>query len=238
MSEQKKQENREKFVLEIEPVKFEADAQVKILTSNDLCGYVSELFHTVFADFEGCKFEMSQGIPSIILVFNHCKHEEGKNYAVEMAGGKKIGNSIIDKTRAYDRLVQEGDRYHITEDGADIIKELLMPRHFTNNGKVNWGNIVADYVDAPNYYAPQAGVQYTKISGIDPKAICRLIYGKKEGDSYIDYAVEVKSDLSVRNGFGTTNSNYALYITRAYNEQVKKTYEKLGFGTFGSSIIR
>ena len=64
------------------------------------------------------------------------------------------------------------------------------------------------------------------------------LFGKKEGDSWLDYAVDVKADLSARNGFGISSPNYVLNITKAYNEHIKKTYEKLGLGTAGSNIIR
>lgn len=232
------EEKRTPYVLEVEPMKFEADAEVKILTSNELCRLTNEYFKAAFGDYEGCFFEMAQGAPTITLVFNHGKHEENKVYAVDMADTKKVGNSVIEKSRLYDRLVKEGDRYHITDDGKDIIENLLAPRYF-NNGKPNWGTIVTDYVDRPSsYYGPYGGVQLTRIVGIDPKAICAIIYGKKEDDSWLDYAVEVKADLSARNGFGIASPNYVLNITKAYNEHITKTYEKLGFCMAGSNIIR
>ena len=237
LKEQKVPENsRTPYVLEVEPMSFEADAEVKIITSNELCRLANEYFKVAFADYEGCFFEMSQGAPSITLVFNHAKHEDNKVYAVDMVAGGKVGNSVLERTRAYDRLVKEGDRYHITDDGIDIIKDLLAPRYF-NNGKPNWGAVVTDYVDRQAAYY-QGGVQYTRIIGIDPRSICRILIGKKEGDSWLDYAGDVKAELSARNGFGISSPNYVLNITKAYNEHIKKTYEELGLGTAGSNIIR
>lgn len=239
VKEQKVPENsRTPYVLEVEPMSFNADAEVKIITSNELCRLANEYFKAAFADYEGCFFEMSQGAPTITLVFNHAKHDDDKVYAVDMITNNNVGNSVLEKSRMYDRLVKEGDRYHITEDGKDIIKELLAPRYF-NNGKPNWGSVVTDYVDRPaSYYGPQASVQFTRIIGIDPRLICRILFGKKEGDSWLDYAVDVKADLSARNGFGISSPNYVLNITKAYNEHIKKTYEKLGLGAAGSNIIR
>lgn len=226
---------RQPYVLEVEPMDFVADAEVKITTSNELCKLTNEYFRAAFADYEGCKFEMSSGYPTLTLVFNHCEHKEGNVYACEMSSGKTVGNSVIDRSRAYDRLAKEGDRYLITEDGKDIIKPLLAPR-YANNGNPQWGNIVAETSER-QMYGP--GVQFTRVIGIDPKAICALIYGKKEDGSWLDYAVEVKADLSARNGFGISASNYVLYITKAYDEHIKKTYEALGFGSaVNSDIIR
>lgn len=243
MSEQNTQntaEERTPYSLEVEPLKFESDAEVKILTSNEFCKLTNEYFKAAFADYEGCLFEFPQGqAPTISLYFNHQKHTDSEIYACEMAANKKIGNSVLDKSRAYDRLVKEGDRYHLTEDGKDIIKPLLAPRYF-NNGNVAWQNVATDIVDrsAATYYQPQNAVQLTKVVGIDPKAICTKIYGNKEDGSFLDYSVEVKADLSMRNGFGNTTPNYVLYITKAFNDHISKTYEKLGFGLAGSSIVR
>lgn len=241
MSETKKStvDERTPYVLEVDPIGFEADAEVKILTSNEFCKLVNEYFKGAFADYEGCYFNMIQGNPSVTLVFNHCKHEEGRNYAVEMAGEKKVSNSVIERSRSYDRLLREGDRYHITDDGKDIITKLLTP-HYFNNGKPNWGNIVVEYTERPMYGGMQGGIQMTKVNGIDPSAMCAIIYGKKDEEgSYLDYGVEVKDNLSARNGnYGfATAANYVLSITRAYNEHIKNTYEKLGYG-IGSGIIR
>jgi hypothetical protein len=111
---------------------------------------------------------------------------------------------------------------------------------YFNNGKPNWGNIVTDFVDRSvgNFYGPQGGVQLTRIIGIDPRQICAILFGKKDGDCWLDYGVEVKADLTSNNGFRVSAPNYVLSITRAYTDHITKTYEKLGFGTVGSNIIR
>ena len=234
------EEKRVPYTVEIdETIPFNADAETKILTSNELCKLANELFRQLFADYEGCYFEMSKNGPATITaVFNHGKHEEGRHYAVDMAAAKDAGNDVIQRARAFDRLAKEGDRYHITEDGKDIFKKFLAPRFVERNGKVNWGLIVSDYVERPNAFYGTA-TQYTKIEGIDPRQLCFALFGaKEENGERLDYAVEVRASVSSYNTYGLVAPNYALYILRAHEDNLKETYEKLGFGAVGSGIIR
>lgn len=233
---EKNVDERKPYTLEVEPINFTADAEVRILTSNKLCRLVNEYFKAAFADFEGSTFEMSQGAPTISLVFNHLKYSEDQITCCAMASTKSVSNSVIERSRTYDRLAKEGDRYHITEEGKDIIKKLLAPRYY-NGGDIKWGNIVCEYVEKQMY--GYGGVQFTKIVGIDPRLICAIIFGAKDGDSTLDYAVDVKFDLSTKNGFAVASMpNYVLHITRANYDHIKKTYEDLGFGSAGSTIVR
>lgn len=244
MSEvQNNESKRETYEVKVEPMAFEEDFSGKYISSSDLCKLTNKYFHVCFADYVGSKFIMvNGGAPTISLYFNHVEHVDGNVYAVERATDKIVGNTIIDRTRSRDHQLKEGDRYHITEDGKDIIKKLLIPRSF-NQGNPNWKNIVTDIQDrnVGSIYAPQQPQQVTQIAGIDPSRICALLWGSKEGESYIDYGVNVMANLTFNpNGMipGYQNANYALMITKAYNGQLQKTYEKFGISAGGSDIIR
>ena len=75
---------------------------------------------------------------------------------------------------------------------------------------------------------------------IDPRAILGILYGKKSGDSFVDYGIQIIGDLSIKNGLipGAQNANYVMSITRAYDGHLKKTYERFGIANAGSPIIR
>lgn len=243
MSEVKteKKADRIPYEVKVEPMEFEPDYSGKFVSSLDFCKLTNEYFRAAFVDFEGCTFEMANGMPTVSLYFNHNKDVEGV-HACERVADKIVGNSIIDRTRGRDLQMKEGDRYHITDDGIDVIKPLLSGRFF-NQGKPNWKQIVTDVTDraAANYYQPQNVRQLTKIIGIDPRSICSLIYGNKDEEgNYIDYGIEVKGDLTIKSGLmpGIQNPNYALAITKAYNGNITKTYEKFGINTAGSNIVR
>lgn len=237
VSNESKNQERIPYKATIEPMPFTAEFEGNHTTSNEFCLTANEYFREVFADFHGSTFDIVNGAPTLSLYFDHPHVEEGKHYGVERLSGKTVGNSVIDKTRNRDRQLREGDRYHITEDGKDIITPLLIPRLY-NQGKVNWGNIVSDIIDntAATYYQPQQNIKHlTKIIGIDPRAVLTIFHGGNPND----YSVEVKTDLSRTMGMMMQgNSNYMLAITKASLENIKKAYEKMGLGSVGSSIIR
>ena len=144
MSEEKKElkdaeTKREPYKIEIESLDFKEDFSGKFLTSNELCKLTNEIFRAAFADYVGSQFELVNGMPMISLYFDHAKTKNG-TYACERVGAKQSGNNVIDRTRSRDQQLREGDRYHLTEDGIDVIKVLLSPR-FYNQGKPNWKNI-------------------------------------------------------------------------------------------------
>lgn len=249
MSNTNAETKRDKFVIQLdEHEPFEATAETKYITSNEFCKLVSELFKGVFADYEGCTFDVSNGgEPTISLIFNHGKYDENAIVACSRPDAKDTdGSTVIRSIRRRDVQLRDGDRYYLTEDGKDALKELLTPRAY-NGSKVNWGSIVQDIVDrtASTYYMPSNQIpQYTRVSFIDIKRLCSLIYGRKmENGDQMDYQVTIASPLSQMNysmnGMPVGASNYVLSITRASLKEVTKMYEKLGYSTMmGTNIVR
>ena len=238
MSEEKKKEERSKYIVEVEPIEFTADAQTMILTSNDLCALANEYFKAAFADYVGCKFELSQNTPTMSLHFSHIKHDEDSDnyYACDIATASKSGNSVIDRTRSYDNLVKNGDRYHLTDDGKDVIQPLLLYR-YASRKNLNWGEVVADYIDRSqaSYMNPNAVQTLTKVSYIDPNIICAKLFG----DKGFSYSVQIRGDLyAVRNNMFSGSQNYVLNILRVDNTNIADTYKKLGIGVMNSDFVR
>lgn len=247
MSNTKTENKRDKFVIQLdEHEPFNATAETKYITSNEFCKLVSELFRGVFADYEGCTFDVGNGgEPTISLIFNHGMYDDDAIVACHRKDGKDIdGSTIIRNIRRRDVQMREGDRYYLTDDGMDVVKDLLVPRAF-NNGKPNWGSIVQDIVDrtTATYYMPATQIpQYTRVSFIDIKRLCGLIFGRKIDDDQKDYQVSIASPLnqmSYANGMPVGASNYVLSITRASLNEVTKMYEKLGYSSMmGTNIVR
>jgi hypothetical protein len=177
----------------------------------------------------------------ISLHFAHIDKPEGGVVATERSSAKTVGNTTIDKTRSRDRMMADGDKYVLTDDGKDFIKKLLLPRMFNNN-KPNWSNIVGETIDGnqASIYAPMNANHVTKVSYIDPRRICALLWGEKDESGSLDYGITILKDLSINPMTmpGTIPSNYVLRIQRAHTQTIAKTYEKFGIGAFGSNIIR
>ena len=210
------------------------------MTSDELCKRASELFKATFADFEGCIFEVSQqGEPSLSLVFNHGKYDSDAIVACELAGNKPSGSSLLDRTRRRDINNTEGDRYYLTEDGKDVIKELLLPRQF-NNGKPNWKQICGDFVDRTvvNMYGTQAP-QYTKVSFISLNRLAGLLFGTHIDEDLKEYEVRIGAVMpQPMMGAMQMQAKYMLQIMCASTKEVNEMYKKCGWATTGSNIVR
>lgn len=252
VTNEKKTENteakRDPYKVEVTPLDFNEDCSTKYISSREFCKLTNEYFRLAFADYDGSTFDFIQGAPSVTLYFNHTKPVADGVYACERASEKTYGNTVIDKNRGRDMQMREGDRYHVTDDGKDLIQPILLPRYF-NNGNPKWKEIVADFSERTGgslYMGNNNVRQLTKIIGIDPKAICAILWGKeadskKDEHNYLDYGIAVLRDMTIPNGMampGNQNPNYALAITRAYISNIQSTYEKFGITALGSNIIR
>lgn len=247
--ENKNGAEREKFRIEIEEhATLPAIAKTAYISSNDFCKLVSDLFKGVFADFEGSIFEAGNGgEPTVSLLFNHGQYSDDAICGCERAGGKVSGSSIIDRSRNRDRAMIEGDRYLLTEDGKDVVSELLTARNF-NNGNPNWKFLVSEWQDRSvnSLYSYNQTPQYTKVSNISLQRLCNLLFGKKDPDTNeaVEYDVRIATPLTPVTGYGQVagmplNVNYMLTITVVSSAEVAKIYEKLGYGSVsGAKIIR
>ncbi len=236
------EEKREPFTIELEePLDFEYDAKVSFLTSDKLGLAVNQLCRSVFADYEGCKIEISQKNElTLSLLFRHeVNRDESKCYGVELCSAKKTNNSTIDRVRGRDWAVQNGDRYTLTDDAKEAITPWLKGNLRANNGKINWGAIISEYSENVNMYSYKTE-QFTKVSGLDLNVICSLLFGKKDskGDNVV-YDVQYKGVANAVPGinFAGTSQKLILWVNQINFDKLQKTYIDLGLGS-PSSIIR
>ena len=225
---------------------FEPISEVEYIRSQELCSMIASVFHQAFADFHGCKFEVQQnGEPTISLFFAHADHSNDSKPCACTLTNIRTGsnNDVIQRARRRDTLMKDGDRYYLTEDGKDVITDLLIRKFIKNNGNVDWRTVVGEYSDQNNqnmWYGKPA-IQYTKVSFIDPRLICKLIYGAKDNDDNFDYGVQILCPLDNRiNQFqmmgAPTSMNYMLKIERAHSKALNEVYNKIGIAQ-GSNII-
>jgi len=233
-------EDRTPFRIELEEhLPFNYIATTKYIPSNELATAVSDLFHGVFADYEGCMFEVPINQPNTVpyfsLVFNHGDYDENAITACELANGAKPGkNDVLSRVRYRDAQLASGDRYYLTEDGKDVVKSLLI-RQLFNNGNPNWQRIVKEYTEGRQGFYGYNSPQYTKVSYIDPDRLCTLLFGDKDGDMDVEYHVSIFGPMSSYQGQQT--ANYMLAVTKVSVDEINDAYNKLGLGST-SRIIR
>ena len=243
MSDQEKttqsKEQRTPFVVKVdEPYEFNPIAGSKFYTSTELCEMFSGLFKTVFADYEGCIFEVTPGMePTIALIFNHDDHSDSTlPCACERLGSKQVGNTVIDHGRARDMFNRNGDRFYLTEDGQDFVKSVIIRRLY-NNGNLDFKRIVSEIVDRgpmSQSFVTQYN-QYTKVSFISLDRLCSLIFpnGETDGDK-VEYTVGVSAPINM--GYGV--SNYVLNVTKISSKELSQFCNKIGVNMQTLNIIR
>lgn len=243
MKNQNEKESREKFKIIVDDLEVEPGvAQTNYVLSSEIQQKISELFKSIFVDYEGCIFEVSNGEPTISLLFNRKKYDENERVGSYRIGANS-GSSVIDRRRNQDRQMQEGDRYYLTDDAKDVVSDLLIPRLY-NNGNINWKLIVSDYQERNqnNYYMmPNQIPVYTKVSGLSLNRIlnANLIEGfasKDKDGNKVEHGATLAAPLNYMNY--QQGSVYVLTITTITVNNLNKIYEKLGFGSAVSGIIR
>ena len=230
---------REPFVVTIdEHYNFDPVAASKFITSSELCKMISDLLHGVFCDYEGCTFDVNQGMePTISLVFNHGDYTGSElPCACERLGAKQVGSTIIDRGRARDMFNRNGDRYYLTEDGQDFVKQLIA-RRFYNNGNIDYKRIVSEVVDRgpmSTSFMPQSN-QYTKVSFISIDRICSLLFGTdEENGDRVEYTVNMAAPIN----YGAGAFNYVLNITRISAKELSSFCNKIGVNMQSLNIVR
>lgn len=237
-NEEKKKE-RVPFKVEIdEHYEYDSIAASKFLTSNKFCKMVSDLLRNVFADYEGCMFETNQGMePTISLIFNHADHTGSElPCACTRVGASQVGNTIIDRGRARDNFIKNGDRFYLTEDGQDFVKSLIA-RRFYNNGNINFKTIVGEITDRGPVniqFQPQEN-RYTKVSYISIDRLCALLFGtNEENGDRVEYTSNVAAPINT--GYGS--ANYVLNITRISAKELSSFCNEIGINMQALNIIR
>lgn len=242
-------------VQDIEPEFFNADGKIKFMTSNEMCLFVNDYFRCFFPDYDGCTMELANGnYPTFSLYFKHIKQnmrQDGVPYACEPAVSmKEINESKTNLVLLYKSLnnaYKNGNRYIVTEDGQDIILPLLTPDKFGKNNKPNWNTIISEFVDNSLSSYRDNSLEdnvLTKIVGIDANKIAKLRWGEKDPETgaIYQYATYAISTNKMMNGYPVPMSNvardYNLQIIQADNNQLQKSYRKLGLGNGGSVVVR
>lgn len=248
MSETNNTEKKETFEIVVEEhEKFAHIMDSKFLSSTELCGIISGLFKEIYADYEGCKFEIPQGtnIPTISLFFNHRNTNLSSlpTACSKDVVDEKTKNATLRSTRVFQHRMNNGDRFFLTDEGKEGLAPFVMETRnfYQKDGSVNWGKIVGDVAD-PNAVA-MGGVpmQYTKVSYLDPAKIMELIFGKKDADgtSWV-YGVRVIRSIPTFSVMGAVASeNFMLAVERVCEEEVIRLSNQLGLAvTSGLNIIR
>lgn len=208
------------------------------IDTNKLCSLVSVLMRPAFPDFYGSSFEVIPGTNNymIALYFDHIDRGDCNETAVtKNSNDSSANNKTLRATRNYANRLREGDRYHITKKGSDIISELLYsPKTIRAsiyegnpmNPVPKWSNICGEVSENTYGAVPR---QLTKVSYLDPVKLIEKIYGTTTADGKkYEYGVELKRSLPGYTPSGV-NTNFMLRVGRVTVEEVINLANQFGF---------
>lgn len=206
-----KNERKEKGTDKREPYRvelkdhFELDPiyRCSYIDSDKLCRNITKVFKSIFEDYRGCVFNPAgkDGCNSYIsLFFYHTDCSGDGHYAVSRPSIEKYNkDDVIARMRAHDRILNNSDKYMLTEDGKDIITPLLTHNYY-NGGNPKWGSIVSDFAERNTFDPYNRNVnQLTIVNFIDLTKIIEFLYGSKDEDGNVkEYYIRVSA---INNGY-------------------------------------
>ena len=166
-------------------------AYINYTLSDEFCKTANPLFKAVFSDFEGFGVWLdidptsNRQILTMSAFFNQYKDDKNLDpdkyrafsYDGKGKDGKESGFARINR---FERIAEEGNKFHITDEAKDMIAPFMHPRALTNKGEVNWDRTgVVTYRASQSGFGYSAPITYSVVNFIDPVKILREIYGAK-----------------------------------------------------------
>lgn len=241
----------EKFVINIEEhPPFDPIVETKYISSDDFCKLVSDLFRAVYADFEGCEYAINQqGRGAINLFFNHSEPDDNDRFngitrTMPDKNGSNLKNDTVRRIRQHDSYNRNGDRYFLTEQGAEGISKFIFDNMYVKkDGTISWDKLTAEVSQGQRYFNQQP-IVYTKISMLDPDKLAAAIFGptNEDGDN-LCYAVNMMRSIPqmvIPNCMGGgMQPQFMLYIQKVSEKEVAKLCNQCGVApNQGLNIIR
>jgi hypothetical protein len=247
----------EEFKLDISGSSFDPIVDSKFMFARDFGELISNIFRNIFVDWEGCTISDIKGTSfiGVDFFFNHNEYpEDGTRVrAISRETDTKTKNSTLSGIRRFNNMINNGDRYYLT----DVAQKCFTPFLYDNigglygqHGKVNWNRAVSEVAEANQktfqMYGQIPTQQYTKLSFIDPSKIATAIYGEEDEDGGAKWCYQVTPVFSmpIMSQYGVTNNtdpaSRILRIDRVSATELNNLATKLGFSNIGNrlNIIR
>jgi len=224
---------------------FDAIVDEKFISSKEFCSNVSAVFKEIFADYEGCTFNVipNSNQPNIELYFNH-RDFSTSNLPLALTKDIQVDhtrNHVLAQLRERQARLNNGDKYFLTDFAQGLLKDVLIGGSyiFKKDQSVKWDKVVVEVADPQARFMPNAE-SYTKVGFVDPTLIASLLYGDKVNGSNYEYNVRVMRSLPNFNmGGNTTADNFILAVERISEEETKRLASMYGFSfSSGLNIIR
>lgn len=234
--QEEKQEDKYEIVVE-NTEDFRELAVQDFITTTELCQLFNPIFKAAFDDFEGLTAEVFQGNVSLTAYFNRLEYGPDALTAFSKNVETSVSNEALARYKRFNRVQNEGLKYHITKEGKEALTEFLSMNSFQRNSKnVNWNQITGDQAEPVTPYQGQPKV-YSVVKSIDPIRLLAKVYGKKDGDNDYEYKLDIVS--SKVNAFGAGTPEFVLSVTRINKKELDRALRNAGISNFtGLGIVK
>lgn len=248
-NEEKKEVKREKLGLIIDqPPQFDSLIQTHYTDSSQFCDeIVNPVFSAILKDYYGSRVEITQSGQIILSLFFtepiNKDESDARLSAIERIITKESLQDIDNRIKLVNRTLGAADRYRaqykLTQDGMDILEDIIPNSVKQSNGKINWKGITSEGCFNNNMAYTGNNQVYVQVV-VDMNKVIRTIYGSKDkntGETY-QYAVLVGNPINPVSlyGGGLMTKQWQLFIIRLSGsaiDKVARTYGMSGNNNMG-----
>lgn len=244
--------------------KFDNVISTATVTSASFEKQISNLFGSVFEDFEGCKIvstPAAQGPLKVKLYFKPVMNKtDGGLYAVKVRGEGVTKPSKGNKPLLSDmvntiNMLATSKQFELEDTAKELLAEYLMisdakivDRYNADLDKVvkvrlpkNWNQYTEEIVD------PVGNTRYTNpylVVTLDLLPIVAKLYGKKEEEEVKEFAAKgaipkdrYQYSVSIVKVLNPTVGSYILEIRRIDTRALNELAQSIGYGTVSGNIV-
>jgi len=240
---------KDKMTIDLDPIKFEADAETMFINGAQLTEKISAMFKAVFADFVGCQIvtnnpgiaapeivnrTIAPGAMYVNLSFAENSSKDG--YHVLKRRSETKGTKMISRLN----FVNGGmsNRMYTIDDGAKEALEEFLPTQFNKNKKPDFDARYVELVNsAPagfmNYGFNGGSMTECKLFGFPIELLLKKIYGAKDSEGHdLEYGCNlIRMTVDGRDS--------VLQVTQLKSSTVNKLFNIMGMGQqqFGNPML-
>ena len=252
MADNKQEEKKEKLSFKItQPPPFESLIQTIYTDSASFCtDVINPVFHAICHDFYGSKITIGQNrmiMTSVYFSEPIGKEDNGKAHVIERVLSPEALKDIDTRIKMVNGTLGVGgvgqdrykNQYKLTQDGKDLLSNIIPSAVKSNNGKINWKQIVTEGSLTNTFSYSGNNQVYIEVM-IDINKLVKQIYGSKDqntGETY-QYMVTLGNPINPIAAYGGNMivKQWQLFIVKLSGsviDRVAKSYGMSGQNSLG-----
>lgn len=245
----KTQETQEKQKLKLtipNRPRFDSMIATAYTSSIEFCNdFINPIFRSTFVDYYGSKIEVGINrmlIATLAFCEQNTAAEDGRVHAIERTITKETMQDVDTRIQLVNKSIgarQYQNQYKLTQDGKDILEDIIPYGAKKNDGSINWNAISGEGAITNTFNFVQQQQPIIQVQ-IDLNRLAKLIYGgtEEETGGSFQYMVTLGSPINPVAGMGGQMivKNWQLFILRLSSktvEDIARSYGVTGQNNMG-----